>query len=566
MMDAKTKKKGYVWFSLVGILAVLFTSACSELAVKGNIIWNFSWILKWVGLSVVLGILCGVLLFFFCVLWKEKVSDCIKLPGYLIGECSAGRTFGISFGVLFLCWFPVWLAYYPGICSYDIPAQMTQILTGQYNTHHPLIHTLLMEGFYRLGNIAGNDNLGIGLYTFLQMVVLAGTMAGMIAVWTRWKLKRWQGILLTLYCALLPVNGYMSITTTKDIFFAIFVIWFFVGIYVYLNKEEKCTKVIHPLLIVAAAGVCLFRNNGKYALAVIWGVLAIMLLCNAMKKRKLRKWMGLFTDISIGLIGGCLVAACLAKGLNASPGDKREMLSMPIQQLARTFVYHGGAGILPEDDNTMENQDKELIKELFLNESYKYYRPEISDPVKRHTNTYVVRYRTGEFVKTYLNLLREYPGDFINAALEVNAGWFSLTDKSHATINQFEIKEGFGYIQTNWSKELGGTNLYQDSKWPWLRERMNSFADNNTYLQIPLVRYLVAPGIYLWGYLLLAIWLLLHKKYNDLLPFTWVLGYYGTLILGPTVQMRYLYPLMIAFPFFLIYVGKQTGSIKRENV
>jgi len=295
-------------------------------------------------------------------------------------------------------------------------------------------------------------------------------------------------------------------------------------------------------------------------------VLVIILLWNAVKRRKLRKWMGLLADVSIGLVAGCMVAACLAKGLNAIPGDKREMLSMPIQQLARTMVYHGGAGVLPEDDNTMENQDKELIKELFLNESYKYYRPEISDPVKRHTNTYVVRYRTSEFVRTYLNLLKEYPGDFVNAALEVNAGWFSLTDISHATINQFEIKEGFGYIQTNWSRELGETKLYQDSKWPWLREKMNSFADNNTYLQIPLLRYLVAPGMYLWGYLLLAIWLFLHKKFSDLLPFTWIMGYYGTLILGPTVQMRYLYPLMIAFPFFLIYVGKQTGNVKSEGV
>ena len=41
---------------------------------------------------------------------------------------------------------------------------------------------------------------------------------------------------------------------------------------------------------------------------------------------------------------------------------------------------------------------------------------------------------------------------------------------------------------------------------------------------------------------------------------SWILGYFGPLILGPTVQMRYLYPLMVALPFFLLYVGKRTAK------
>jgi hypothetical protein len=257
---------------------------------------------------------------------------------------------------------------------------------------------------------------------------------------------------------------------------------------------------------------------------------------------------------------GCLLAGALAKGLQAQPGDKREMLSMPIQQLARTMVYHGGVGVMPEDDNTLEQQHKDLLNEFFLYEGYKNYRPEISDPVKRITNTSVVRYRAGDFVKTYLGLFAKYPGDYVNAALAVNAGWFSLTDESHATINQYDFKEGLGYTQTNWSREIERTNLSRDSKWPWLLEKMENFASENTYMKIPVVRFLVAPGIYLWCYLFMAIWLLLYKKFSDLVPLTWVLGYFGTLILGPTVQMRYLYPLMVALPFFLLYVGKRTAK------
>ena len=392
------------------------------------------------------------------------------------------------------------------------------------------------------------------------LLVLAATMAGIIALMTKRKAKRWQIVGLTLYCALLPVNAYMSITTTKDVLFTVFVLWFFVGIYAYLNQEEKLSFGLRIPYLLSIVGVVLFRNNGKYALAVACGVLGVVLLWAFVKKQNFRKWCILFTDTVIGLLLGCLLAGVLAKGLQAQPGDKREMLSMPIQQLARTMVYHGGVGVMAEDDNTVEQQYKDLLNEFFLYEGYKNYSPAISDPVKRTTNTYVVRYRTGEFVKTYLGLLAKYPGDYVNAALAVNAGWFSLTDESHATINQYDYKEGLGYIQTNWSREIEYTNVFRDSMWPWLLEKMENFASENAYMKIPVVRFLVAPGIYLWCYIFMAVWLLLHKRFRDLIPFAWILGYYGTLILGPTVQMRYLYPLMVALPFFLLYVGKCTAK------
>lgn len=560
MMDSKTKKKGYILFSLVGILAALFTMACNELAEKGNIIWNFQWILRWSICGIVLGGILGGTLFFLCLLWKDKVVGNRKLPACLTSECKVGKTFGLSFAVLVGCWFPAWLAYYPGICSYDIPAQMVQILTGQYNTHHPLAHTLLLETFYELGQKLGNENLGIGLGTLLQLLFLAGSLAGMVAILAKRRCKRWQVIITTFYFAVLPINAYMSITTTKDVVFSIFVIWFFVVLYGYLGEQVKQSVLRRVLYVFVLVGVVLFRNNGRYALAVLFGSLTIVVLVKLMKRIKLQKWKVLFVDTFIGLCLGCLLAVGIEKCLNAQPADKREMLSIPIQQLARTMVYHGGYEVLPEDDNSMDMQDKVLLQEFFLYECYKEYRPEISDPVKRYTNTYVVRYRTAEFLKTYLNLFTKYPGDFVNATIAINAGWVSPMDNTHATINQYEVKAGLGYIQTNWSQELEGTNLYRDSKFPWLLQKMEQFASDNTYLNIPIVRFFVAPGMYLWCYMLMAIWLYLHKKYKDLLPFAWIAGYYGTLILGPAVQLRYLYPLMIALPFFWMYVRKNTSE------
>ena len=142
------------------------------------------------------------------------------------------------------------------------------------------------------------------------------------------------------------------------------------------------------------------------------------------------------------------------------------MLSMPIQQLARCMLFHGGVGELEQDDGTMDEASKALINDFLLDEGYRFYRPEISDPVKNHTNTYVVRYRSAEFVGTYLRLLGMYPGDLINAAYAVNAGYFYLGDVTHAVVNQNGRDRGLGYVQTRWVEdELNPRGIYKDSKW-----------------------------------------------------------------------------------------------------
>lgn len=269
----------------------------------------------------------------------------------------------------------------------------------------------------------------------------------------------------------------------------------------------------------------------------------------------------MWCKISVYALTGFLIGNLLMTGLfsvtGAEQGDRREMLSMPIQQLARCMIYHGGVGVLPEDDNTMSPEAKALINDFLLNESYKEYRPDISDPVKRHTNTYVVRYRIKEFAATYLGLLAEYPGDFVNAALAVNAGYFSPSDESHAFINLNGRDRGLGYIQTRWlDNELNPKGIYKASKWDGLHQILETWADENAYLKLPVLKYLFVPGTCLWLYLLLAGYLLIHKKYAMLLPLSLVLGYYVTLVLGPTVQLRYIYPVMIVLPFLVCLAKK----------
>ncbi|MDR0963686.1 MAG: DUF6020 family protein, partial [Clostridium sp.] len=304
--------------------------------------------------------------------------------------------------------------------------------------------------------------------------------------------------------------------------------------------------------VIATVGVVLFRNNGKYALLF---VLCILFLALVARKERRKLYARMFLGALLGFLIGSGGLVLLARTTKAMQGDAREMLSVPIQQLARVMHNH-------EDE--LSTQDAQLIRDFILNEAYHLYDPAISDPVKRHTNTYVARYRSKEFLTTYLNLFRHYPGEYINAFLALNAGYLWPGDQSHATINQSVYQEaGLGYVQTRWADgESNPRDIYKDSKWPWLRERLETFASTNAYLDYPILKYLFVPGTYLWCYLILIGILLLRKKYSLLIPHAFVLGYYLTMLFGPTVQLRYLYPLMACLPFFIVFM---TCDLSKKN-
>lgn len=546
-------------FGMAGFLFCFFTLTGRDLAETGNILWTTQYTIKTLLCSLVLGALLGEAArrgFRRLARRGENASEPKedKIMKYLAGR-KAWQIWLISGILIVLSWLPCYLAYYPGICAYDTPIQLSQVARHAYNEHHPLAHTLLLGLGLNLGkSVFGDANTGIALLVLLQMLALAFCMAWGVMSLSRKKIGcRWIA-LLQLLCMFYPFHKYMSVSVTKDILFSVFFLVQLMALYECIHDRKKSIGIYDVLFFVSSIGMQLFRNNGKYAMLLLQGALLLAFLCD---KKERKRWGKLAVNCLTALVGGSLLLWGLSGVTHAVQGDKREMLSVPIQQLARCMVYHGGAGVMAEDDNTMEEADKALVRELLLNESYKLYDPRISDPVKRNTNTYVVRYRTGDFLKTYLRLFLKYPGDYINAVLSLDAGYLYLGDRSHAIVNENEALEGLGYVQTRWDDAMEDFGIYKDSKWEGLHGRLEKWANENAHCRIPVLKYLFVPASLFWGYILLLLYLLTQGSYRNCVPLTLVFGYYATLFFGPVVQLRYLYPLMAAFPFVCLTAGKR---------
>lgn len=555
--------RGLLIYTIIGICFCFFQITGYDLAKDGNFVWSLGKVVKILSLSVVGGIGIGVIASNFYRLTdqlKNRFSQKAARKKWKFRQ-----VFGISFLLLVLSVLPAYLAYYPGICAYDVTIQTGQIESGMYNDHHPLAHTLLMEGFMKLGaKLFGSVNAGIGLLTLLQVFLFAGIFALGITLLYQRGVNRKYLILLQIFGMFYPFHWYMNLSVIKDVIFSCFFLGMLFLLYECISQKEKKWNRWDTAFAFFAVGMQLFRNNGRYAMLALAVCLSVALILG---KNKRLLWGKLLLNCMMSFVVGSLLLSGLFRIAKAEQGDRREMLSMPIQQLARTMLYHGGIGELAEDDGTMNAEDKDLINAFLLDESYREYRPEISDPVKSHTNTYVVRYRTEDFVRTYLHLLKEYPGDFINAALMVNAGYLYMGDESHATINYNGEDVGLGYAQTRWVEaELSPRGIFKASKWKWLHEKMEQWADTNQYLRYPILRFLFVPGTFLWAYMALTGWILVHKKYEKWLPVSLVFGYYATLFLGPTVQLRYLYPLMLALPFVVAYsVSESKGKEQNDE-
>lgn len=570
MIKKYLDKRAFVIFTLFGFLFSFFQFTGWELARTGNILWTGAYTARLLFACLLAGILFGGVGSFLWVRFsvmgadtreagteekrQDKKQDKKSYNSWMI--------WGLSFGLILLCFLPGFLAYYPGICAYDTTIQLGQVAGGTYNDHHPIAHTLLLAGSMRLGDVIfGDVNAGLAMLVFLQMLLLAGTFAWGIVRLAHYGVKRWILIGLQIFAMCYPFHIYMSVSVCKDVFFSIFFLLQMLALYEMIKSGKFAGFDV--LFVISSVGMQLFRNNGRYAMLVLMAMLVLAVL---FAKGARRFFCRITIECLLALVIGSLCINGLFEVTKAEQGDRREMLSMPIQQLARCMIYHGGVGVMPEDDASMKAEDIALVNDFLLDESYKEYRPDIADPVKRHTNTYVVRYRTGEFVRMYLGLLGEYPGDFINATLAVNAGFLYVGDESHATINQNGRDKGLGYVQTRFlTEELNGYGIYQDSKWAGLYERLEKWADENAYLKIPVLRYLFVPGVIFWLYVLLAACLFLRRNYRNCMPLSLVLGYYATMFLGPTVQLRYVYPMLIALPFVAVLALGKPGECRKNQ-
>lgn len=456
--------------------------------------------------------------------------------------------FAVYMMVILACWLPVFLAYYPSVFAYDAEGQLYQVMAGDYSTHHPLLHTLFLGAFFKLGDrLPGSYSSGMALHSIVQMFFMAVILAYVLTVLYRQKTSWVMRILLLLFYAVFPVNSVLAVSTTKDVLFSGLVLLYVVKSDQRYHEKQEKIKGSDVCFVLLSVLMLLLRNNAVYA----WLLCQPFLLYSAGKRGRLKRY-AVLAAATLLLFG--VGSMGIKTAVSARSGSPREMLSVPLQQMARSRVMHEEE----IDDDMRERLDAYLPSEWV----FAAYNPYLADPVK---NRAVIHDDPAGLIKTWMELGTQFPLTYLDAFLDNSIGYWYLGDKSHSTIYGVGMESGFGYLSTDNRTMPAGYEIVEHSYLPKLRLFMERLISENEYQKIPVLPVIFAPAFYWWLLCLYIAFFLYRREYGMLAPALFPAAYYLTLLLSPTVLIRYMYPFVICCPMMLCMAGRDQTEPETEK-
>lgn len=451
--------------------------------------------------------------------WNKTRKDILK-PSL--------KTFIVVALLLFIVWLPYFLNYYPGITSFDTHYQLMQGFGKvPYNNHHPVVHTFIMSSVVKVGHaITGDYNLGIALYVILQMIFCAITLSFVIYYMGKRNINPIIKMITFLCFAFVPFVPQFSIAVWKDVPFAMFMVWLLIGIIEMITKEEKffAKKRNLGLFMLITLCVLFFRNNGVYIIiltlpfAIVW-------------KRKY--WKQILIILGIPIIFYYIITGPVFTKFNIAKSSSKEMLSIPMQQMARIVKYKG---------DELSEEDKNIIGQYInIDTAAENYDPTISDPIKNEFNDGTFNQDKLNLIKLYVKLVIKYPGETLEALVGNTYGYY------YPEVVTYSIATGV-YKSPFEAEQF--MNLHEDQivNIPILDNMIDSIYDK----QIPIVSLIANIGFVFWIVLGIVFYNIYQKRYNYLLMFIPVGVLYLTCLASPVSgELRYIYAMFVSLPLFI---------------
>lgn len=440
-----------------------------------------------------------------------------------------------AFMAILACYVPMFLVLFPGSFAYDVPFQLEQAFTGRYSTHHPLLHTLLLGGCVKLGRALGSINLGAALYTVLQMTALAACFAAACASIARQSGAR-AARRSAAFFAVYPLHMMMAVNATKDVLFS--------GLFALtlaLVREavtaERMDARLATGVVCAGAGMMLLRNNALYAVAA-W----VLLLLAMYRRRALRTAGAMLLAMAL-----CVTASgALKAATHAAEGDLCEMLSWPIQQLARARNLHG---------DRLTDEERAAIDELMPGESWTLYDPTISDPVKFEFDTQALLSDVGRYARVYVQVGRKCPQAYLDALLKhTYSFWYPY---SQYGVSGYYLQTGISNRYYEW---CDFERISDMSLAPRVRASLSWRFGAQGAMQIPGVGWLFNMGVIVWVMLYFVLREMYLGRFGSFACAMLPVLLWGTFLLGPVMAGRYIYPFVCSLPVLACHEVKRDGK------
>lgn len=431
----------------------------------------------------------------------------------------------IIWAFLFVAWLPCLLALWPGSFSYDVKLQVSQVFSGSYSKHHPPLHTFLLALCFKLSDLMGGALEPITVYAFLQMLFLSFCFARAAKLLVDLRAPDAFTTVSVLFFALNPVIALFSINPTKDVIFAGFFVLLLVCIVKAVDSPKRYFERYRNVVafVVVAVGCCLFRNNFVYALVLF------VPFCLWFQDCRMRAGAAVVISVVLGLV----ISGPLYSAFGIAGSSIKEALSVPIQQIGYVAYTHGDN--LPDEEIELIDSvvDHNKIKRKF---NYRF-----ADPVKSMVPSSM---NGTAFVKAWAKLGVSHPVDYCSEFLDLNIPYWYLGSSSVDPVsNRRFIESGI-----NSSKYY---HVERNSKLPFLEGFYYAVAKDNVLESIPVIAGLSSISLPIWILLLCLLAPIARGRTRWSLPAMLSLLFWLTYLLGPVSNIRYVFPIMCAYPLLI---------------
>ncbi len=446
---------------------------------------------------------------------KINIFEKFKLPKKV-------NIFLLATIIIFICWLPYFIIYYPGLFTGDSISELTQIINNFTNLsdHHTVIHILLSAIPFKIGmHLFNNINIAASLIIICQMMIMATIFGSVISFLYKRGVSKKILLLILLYFAIVPIHAFYSITMWKDIIFSGCVLLLTMELIKLLEKKQITYRNSYSFIIVSVLTI-FFRNNAIY----MYLLLTIISIFIFKKQRKVILSMFLIIFLIYGIVKGPIF-----NYFGIKKSKSTEYIAIPLQQVGR-MAYK---------NVTFTKNEKKLINEVIPLETLKkVYNAEIVDSIKFDKSFKIEAF---EKQKTkYLNM------------------WISLCLKHFDIATEAYLISTLGYWYPNidyWTVvpriDKNNINLSDNSLVP---SKVKKLSDSLITKKIPIYGFIWSIGLCIWIIIISIAMIIKSKNKKILYVFCPVIGIWLTMLVATPVfaEFRYIYCAYTCLPLLLL--------------
>lgn len=423
--------------------------------------------------------------------------------------------------ICWLAWSPYFLSFYPGSVMGDSFKSIREIMgINEFTNHHPILYTLLIGFFIKIGEYIWNYNFGVFLYVLFQSSLMA-LVIGRFVLWLyNYGVKVWFCVATVIFYAVLPVFPAYAMILWKDPLFSCALFCYMMMITDVVLSRGQCLKTKQCMVsfILILFFIMALRNNGIYIVLVTVGILVF-----SYREVLKRKWLYIVAFVLIYT----LLNSVALRVLDIKT-EFVESVGIPLQQMARVVVEEG----------EMTDEDKDFLFNLLPEDEYKKsYQPALVDSIKWNSefDEQYLEENKAIFFKTWFDLLKCNFSIYVDAyCLNTFGFWMP------------GVQTDYGYADRRIQEEDNVFNIHQvDLVEKFLGIPLRDYLDGNMVF--------IGSGSLAWLLLFVTAMLVCIKRRAVYVLFPSLINWLTYLVATPAAfGLRYVFILLFSMPLMIV--------------